>query len=118
MWDEVRGTIFKLYTKCICIQTLYQVHMHATVLATGSTISHAHIRMLGRIISARESHNMGWSAWNHIQTLYEVHMHSNFISSAYAFRSNSHRKHYITCTYQVRVALHKGFLVSTLDVNS
>ena len=42
-------------------------------------------------------------------------MHSNFISSAYAFRSNSHRKHYITCTYQVQVALQKGFLVSTLD---
>ena len=58
---------------------------------------------------------MGPSAWNHIQTLYEVHMYLNFILSAYAFHSDSHRKHYITCTYQVEVALHKAFLVSTLD---
>ena len=29
MFDRVHGTIFKLYMKCKCIQTLYQVHMHA-----------------------------------------------------------------------------------------
>ncbi len=79
-WDRVHGTIFKLGMKCICIQTLYQVHTH--IKCMGITLPMAECLDAYYV---RGSHTM-WDGVHGtifkldmkcicIRTLYQVHSH-------------------------------------------